>query len=63
MRQAIDADVHVIGISSQAAAHRTLVPQLVQLLKVRPQLSAGLQALMSIYQPIALPCCVGEQGE
>jgi len=49
MRQAIDADVHVIGISSQAAAHRTLVPQLVQLLKVRPQLSAGLQASMSLY--------------
>jgi methylmalonyl-CoA mutase cobalamin-binding domain/chain len=49
MRQAIDADVHVIGISSQAAAHRTLVPQLVQLLKVRPQLSAGLQAWMSVY--------------
>ena len=25
--QAIDADVHVVGVSSQAAGHRTLVPQ------------------------------------
>jgi methylmalonyl-CoA mutase len=30
VRQAIDADVHIIGISSLAAAHRTLIPQLVQ---------------------------------
>ena len=27
-QQAIDADVHVIGVSSQAAGHKTLVPQL-----------------------------------
>lgn len=27
-RQAIEADVHVVGVSSQAAGHRTLVPQL-----------------------------------
>lgn len=33
VRQAIDADVHVIGVSSQAAGHRTLVPQLIDLLK------------------------------
>mgnify|MGYP002839693712 FL=1 len=33
VRQAIENDVHVIGISSQAAAHRTLVPQLIQELK------------------------------
>jgi methylmalonyl-CoA mutase len=33
VRQAIDADVHVVGVSSQAAAHRTLVPELVELLK------------------------------
>ena len=26
--QAIDSDVHVIGISSQAAAHKTLLPAL-----------------------------------
>ena len=32
-RQAVDADVHVVGISSLAAGHRTLVPQLVQCLK------------------------------
>jgi methylmalonyl-CoA mutase len=33
VRQAIDSDVHVVGVSSQAAAHRTLVPQLVEKLK------------------------------
>lgn len=32
-QQAVDADVHVIGISSQAAGHRTLVPDLIQALK------------------------------
>jgi methylmalonyl-CoA mutase len=32
-RQAIENDVHVIGISSQAAGHKTLVPQLVAALK------------------------------
>lgn len=31
-RQAIDNDVHVIGVSSQAAGHKTLIPQLVQAL-------------------------------
>ena len=29
-QQAVDADVHVVGVSSLAAAHRTLVPQLIQ---------------------------------
>eukprot|EP01052_Picozoa_sp_SAG31_P013320 SAG31_NODE_799_length_12017_cov_5.478436_6_plen_142_part_00 len=29
VQQAIDADVHVLGISSQAAGHRTLVPQVI----------------------------------
>ena len=32
-RQAIENDVHVIGISSQAAAHKTLVPALVDSLR------------------------------
>lgn len=31
--QAIEADVHVIGVSSQAAGHKTLVPQLIEALK------------------------------
>tara|TARA_A100001037_G_scaffold204920_1_gene183320 strand:- start:7113 stop:9260 length:2148 start_codon:yes stop_codon:yes gene_type:complete len=31
--QAIENDVHVIGVSSQAAAHKTLVPQLIDELK------------------------------
>ena len=32
-RQAVENDVHVVGVSSQAAGHRTLVPQLVQALR------------------------------
>jgi len=32
-RQAIEGDVHVVGISSQAAGHRTLVPKVVEHLK------------------------------
>src|SRR5690606_38328618 len=32
-RQAVENDVHVIGGSSQAAGHKTLVPQLIQALK------------------------------
>ncbi len=31
-RQAIENDVHVIGVSSQAAGHKTLVPQLIEAL-------------------------------
>ena len=31
-RQAIENDVHIIGVSSQAAGHKTLVPQLVEAL-------------------------------
>jgi methylmalonyl-CoA mutase len=34
-QDAIDADVHVVGISSQAAGHKTLVPQLIETLKAR----------------------------
>ncbi|MFO0687402.1 MAG: methylmalonyl-CoA mutase [Myxococcota bacterium] len=32
-RQAIDNDVHAIGVSSQAAGHKTLVPELVKALR------------------------------
>lgn len=32
-RQAIENDVHVIGVSSQAAGHKTLVPALIKALK------------------------------
>ena len=34
-RQAIENDVHVIGASSQAAGHKTLVPQLIEELKAQ----------------------------
>lgn len=34
-RQAIDADVHVVGVSSQAAGHKTLVPALIEELKAQ----------------------------
>lgn len=33
VRQAIENDVHIIGISSQAAGHKTLVPQVIEALK------------------------------
>jgi methylmalonyl-CoA mutase len=32
-RQAVENDVHLVGVSSQAAAHKTLVPALVEALK------------------------------
>ena len=32
-KNAVESDVHVIGVSSQAAGHKTLVPQLVEALK------------------------------
>jgi methylmalonyl-CoA mutase len=32
-RDAVENDVHVVGVSSQAAGHKTLVPQLVQELR------------------------------
>ena len=32
-RQAIENDVHIVGVSSQAAAHKTLVPALIAALK------------------------------
>ena len=32
-KQAVENDVHVIGVSSQAAGHKTLVPQLIEELK------------------------------
>jgi methylmalonyl-CoA mutase len=34
-RQAVENDVHVIGVSSQAAGHKTLVPALIEALKAR----------------------------
>ena len=33
-KQAIENDVHVIGVSSQAAGHKTLVPELLKSLKI-----------------------------
>lgn len=32
-RQAVENDVHIVGVSSQAAGHKTLVPQLIDALK------------------------------
>ena len=34
-QDAIDNDVHVIGISSQAAGHKTLAPRLIKILNER----------------------------
>eukprot|EP01128_Nolandella_sp_AFSM9_P006177 TRINITY_DN3114_c0_g1_i1.p1 TRINITY_DN3114_c0_g1~~TRINITY_DN3114_c0_g1_i1.p1 ORF type:complete len:770 (-),score=224.32 TRINITY_DN3114_c0_g1_i1:1352-3592(-) len=43
VQQAIDADVHCVGVSSQAAGHKTLLPQLVQKLK-----AAGLESTVVV---------------
>jgi methylmalonyl-CoA mutase len=32
-REAVENDVHVVGVSSQAAGHKTLVPELIQELR------------------------------
>ncbi len=32
-QQAVDADVHVVGVSSLAAGHKALVPQVIDELK------------------------------
>merc|ERR1712118_117655 len=32
-QQAVEADVHVVGVSSQAAGHKTLVPELIRELR------------------------------
>ncbi|HUG83893.1 MAG TPA: methylmalonyl-CoA mutase [Euzebya sp.] len=34
-RDAVDNDVHVVGVSSQAAGHKTLVPQLIEELRAK----------------------------
>ena len=34
-QQAIENDVHVVGVSSQAAGHKTLVPQLIKSLRAQ----------------------------
>ena len=36
-QDAIDNDVHIIGISSQAAGHKTLAPKLIEILKEKAQ--------------------------
>jgi methylmalonyl-CoA mutase len=66
-RQALENDVHVVGVSSQAAGHKTLVPQLIEALKkegagdilvvcggvIPPQDYAGLMAagVAAVYGP------------
>ena len=35
VQQALDNDVHVIGVSSQAAGHSTLVPKVLEILSLK----------------------------
>ena len=42
-RMAVENDVHVVGVSSQAAGHKTLVPQLISELK-----AAGAEDIMVV---------------
>lgn len=48
-QQAVDADVHVVGVSSQAAGHRTLVPQLANALRKLGRSLVFLLSCMSNY--------------
>ncbi|WIA16317.1 hypothetical protein OEZ85_013016 [Tetradesmus obliquus] len=48
--QAMDADVHIVGISSQAAGHRSLVPALLQALR-----EAGMQHVLVVVGGIIPP--------
>jgi methylmalonyl-CoA mutase len=34
-KQAVENDIHILGVSSLAAGHKTLVPQVVEELKTR----------------------------
>ena len=43
-QDAIDNDVHIIGISSQAAGHKTLAPKLIEILKEKKQMISLLSA-------------------
>src|SRR5262249_56675812 len=47
-QQALDADVHVVGVSSQAAGHKTLVPELVAALRAKgaPEIAVVLGGLV-----------------
>lgn len=49
-RQAVDADVHVVGISSQAAGHNVLVPELLQSLR-----KAGMDNVLVVVGGIVPP--------
>ena len=57
-RQAVENDVHIIGVSSQAAAHKTLVPALLvvaaRLVSARDtvvKLLRGRTSLSSVWAP------------
>lgn len=49
-RQAVDADVHVVGISSQAAGHNVLVPALLESLR-----KAGMDNVLVVVGGIVPP--------
>eukprot|EP01116_Phalansterium_solitarium_P008393 TRINITY_DN2225_c0_g1_i3.p1 TRINITY_DN2225_c0_g1~~TRINITY_DN2225_c0_g1_i3.p1 ORF type:complete len:759 (+),score=249.90 TRINITY_DN2225_c0_g1_i3:2981-5257(+) len=50
-QQAVDADVHVLGVSSQAAGHKTLVPALVEALR-----KLGRPDIMIVVGGVVPPC-------
>ena len=43
-REAVENDVHVVGVSSQAAGHKTLVPQLIEALRARGAVRSSLSS-------------------
>lgn len=55
-QQAIDSDVHVVGVSSLAAGHKTLVPELIKQLKAlgRPYVAFDESFICIVMQALAL---------
>ena len=61
MRQAVENDVHVIGVSSQAAGHKTLVPELIDALEA----TRGAVDILVVCGGVIPPqdhACLHEQG-
>jgi methylmalonyl-CoA mutase len=54
-RQAIENDVHVVGVSTQAGGHKTLVPQLIEALKAQ-----GARDIVIVVGGVIPPNDIGE---
>ena len=64
-RQAVENDVHVVGISTQSGGHKTLVPQLIKELAAarRRATSSSPSAASSRRKDYAVPRAGGREGD